>query len=117
MSKEWGPDDIFDVLASRTAREILVLAAEEPVSVRQLAEACDASRPTIYRRINKLTEYELLDETVTIGGPGPHRGTYRTNMDRICFDIEDDDFVVTIHFEEDLVDRFVSAWTGLGRPS
>ncbi|WP_423743258.1 helix-turn-helix domain-containing protein (plasmid) [Haladaptatus sp. SPP-AMP-3] len=113
MSKEWGPDDIFDVLASGTAREILLLSSSAAMSAQQLAEECGASKPTVYRRINKLHEYDLLEQKVVIDERGNHYNTYRTNMDRICFEISDNEFVVTIRFDEDLIDRFVSAWTGL----
>ncbi|KZN24666.1 transcriptional regulator [Haladaptatus sp. R4] len=115
MSKEWGPDDIFDVLASETARDILLLSSSTAMSAGQLARECDASKPTVYRRINKLQEYDLLEQRMVIDNGGNHYNTYRTNMDRICFDIRGDEFVVTIRFEEDLIDRFVSAWTKLGQ--
>ena len=114
VSKEWGPEDIFDVLASETARDILVLSKSEPMSAQELAERCDASKPTIYRRVQKLNEYDLLEEELAIDDGGNHYNTFRANTDRICFDIGEDDWIVTVHFEEDLVDRFVSAWSTLG---
>jgi len=116
VSKEWSPQDIFEVLASRTARDILVASSRREMSARELAETCGVSRPTVYRRINELHKYDLLAQDVAIGREGNHYHTYETNMDRICFDIEDCEFVVTVRFEEDLVDRFISTWTRFGQP-
>ncbi|MFB6178829.1 MAG: helix-turn-helix domain-containing protein [Halorientalis sp.] len=114
MSKEWSPDDVFDVLASQTARNILLLASIEPLSAQQLATACDVSKPTIYRRVTQLQEYDLLEQHLAIQTDGTHYHTYSTNADRICFSIEDEEFVVTIHADQDLVDRFISRWQRLG---
>jgi len=115
VSKEWGPDDIFDVLASETAREILLLSRSESMSAQELAERCGTSKPTVYRRVQKLDEYDLLETDLVVDDSGNHYRTFRTNTDRICFDIEEDDWIVTVHFEEDFVERFVSAWTTLGQ--
>ncbi|MDX1748356.1 MAG: helix-turn-helix domain-containing protein [Halobacteriales archaeon] len=61
MSKEWDPETIFDVLGSEHARSILTVSSQEPMDAEALAEACDTSLPTVYRRVNALQEYDLLD--------------------------------------------------------
>ncbi|MFB6129872.1 MAG: ArsR/SmtB family transcription factor [Salinigranum sp.] len=113
MSKEWAPDDVFDVLASETAREILLQTQGRQLSARELAEECETSRPTVYRRINRLREYDLLGERTVIDDAGNHYSVYETNVNRICFDIVDGEFVVTVRASRDLVDRFGATWRSL----
>jgi len=116
VSKEWSPEDIFEVLASRTARDILLESSGREMSARKLSEACRVSKPTVYRRLNELRKYDLLEQDVAIDREGNHYQTYETNVDRICFDIEDREFVVTVRFQQDLVDRFISSWERFGQP-
>jgi len=116
VSKEWSPDDVFDVLASQTARTILVLASVEPRSVRELAAECNRSKPTVYRRINMLVDYDLLTEQVEIDTTGNHYNTYQTNLERICFEVGEEEFEITIRLRKDLVDRFDELWGALERP-
>jgi hypothetical protein len=68
VSKAWDPDDIFDVLASEDVRRILVATSVRPMSAKELADICDRSLATIYRRIQAMEDYDLLSEELTNGG-------------------------------------------------
>lgn len=116
MSKEWSPDDVFDVLADETARTILLSASRSPRSVQELADACGRSKPTVYRRLNRLAEYDLLTEQIQIDAAGNHFSTYETNLRHICFEVNDEEFEVHIRFRRDLADKFDSLWQALERP-
>lgn len=113
MSKEWEPDTVFDVLGSETAREILALASTRPMPAHELADACDVSLPTVYRRVNVLVEYDMLTEETRIDDDGNHFSAYDTNLERVCFEVEDGSFEVDIHLRRDLVDRFDAMWADL----
>ena len=113
MSKEWEPETIFDVLASETAREVLAVASVRAVAADDLAEHCEVSLPTVYRRVNALVEYDLLDEQTELDADGNHYNTYETNLDRICISIEDGDMSIDIELQRDLVDRFGGLWDDL----
>lgn len=115
VSKEWNPANVFEVLASETAREVLVLASVEPMAARDLAEHCEASLPTIYRRVNVLVEYDLLEKETEFDPDGNHYNTYETTLDQLCIVIEDGDLSVDVQTERDLVDRFGGLWTDLER--
>lgn len=115
MGKEWDPEDIFDVLGSELARHILVLASDESRSARQLAERCGASLPTVYRRVDALQEYGLLDEELRIDEQGNKFRLFETRLNRVCFEVDDDGFDVDVEFRRDTVDQFEAFWTDLER--
>lgn len=114
MSKEWDPETIFDVLGSEHARKILALSSREPMDADALAEQCDTSLPTVYRRVNALQEYDLLQEETHIDADGNHYKTFQTNLQRICFEVNDGGFDIDIALRRDLTDRFDEFWGGLG---
>lgn len=113
MSKEWEPETIFDVLGSERARRILSIASVRPVSANELASAIDTSLPTVYRRVNALVDYDLLKEETTIDDEGNHYKTYETNLQRVCFEVDDGGFTVDIQLRRDMVDRFEAFWSDL----
>lgn len=113
MSKEWEPETIFDVFGSERAREILAMASVEPMSAQEFADRTGASLPTIYRRINALQEYDLLEEQTEIDKQGNHYKTFETNLEEVCFQIEDGSFTVDLRLRHDLVDKFDELWGDL----
>jgi len=113
VGKEWDPETIFDVLGSERARRILALASVQPVSADRIAEHTDMSLPTIYRRVNALEEYDLLEADTRIDTDGNHYKTFETNLERVCFEIEDGGFDVDIRLRRDMVDQFEEFWGDL----
>lgn len=111
--KEWEPESVLDVFGSEYARQILALASVEPMSAEELAEHCDVSLPTIYRRVNALLEYDLLQEETEIDADGAHYKVFETNLKRICFEVEDGGFAIDIELEQDVVDQFTDFWDDL----
>jgi predicted transcriptional regulator len=113
VSKEWQPADLFEVLCSDHARRILIAAEDEPRSAQDLAEHCETSLPTIYRRVNALVEYDLLEESLAIDPSGNHYKTYETNFEQVRFAIEQGGFAAAVDLKRDLVDRFGALWEDL----
>lgn len=105
---------MFDVLESDVARRILVSASDGPMSADELAETCDTSLPTIYRRVNVLEEYDFLTEDRELDAEGNHYKTFETAVERIAFDIDADGFAVDIERRSGVVDQFEEFWTELG---
>lgn len=113
MSKEWEPDDIFDVLASETARRILAATSVRAMSAKELGEVCDTSLPTVYRRVNALLEYDLLSEELEVETDGTQYKTYANDLERIDIRVEDGSFNVNIEIEKDAVDQFGALFSDL----
>lgn len=115
--KEWAPSDVFDVFGDSLARRILVLASERPVSADDLAEQLDVSRPTIYRRVNALVDYDLLSEQQQLDADGNHYQTVETTLRQVVFEIEDGGYNVSLEMRQSLADQFESFWSDLDQPT
>jgi predicted transcriptional regulator len=106
VSKSWDPDDIFDVLASEDVRRILVATSVQPMSARELAEVCDRSLATIYRRVQAMKEYDLLSEEPTVDPDGTQYNEYESDLNEITISVEEGELTVDIDIERDTVDQF-----------
>jgi DNA-binding transcriptional ArsR family regulator len=113
VTREWDPDDVFDVLASETARTILALTSERPLSADELVERCPGSAPTVSRRLNVLVEYDLLVEETAVDPDGHHYRTFETDVESICFDVGSESLDPRVGRERDLLDRVEELWSDL----
>lgn len=111
--KEWGPANVFDVFGDPLARRILVLASERSLSADELARELDVSRPTIYRRVNALIDYDLLQERQQIDRKGNHFQSFETAFERVTFEVTDGGYDIDLQLRQNLVDQFESFWTDL----
>lgn len=103
--RDWDPETVFDVLGSELARRILALAEAKPRSAEELTAHCDASKPTVYRRLSALREYDLIVERTAVDDEGTHYKTYDTALDSIRFSVEPGQFEVDIQLARTLVDE------------
>lgn len=102
--KEWDPETVFDLLGCPTARRILALGAVQPCSAEEVSAHCEASKPTVYRRLNVLTDHDLLVERPAVDDQGTHYKTYETALDEVRFAVESGGFAVDIALTRDVVD-------------
>ncbi|GAA0255306.1 ArsR/SmtB family transcription factor [Haladaptatus pallidirubidus] len=109
MSKEWDPENIFDVLGNAQARQILVLADLKPMSAQELAHHCETSLPTVYRRINELVNYDLLQKQ-TKTEDGAHYQVFKTDLKKVCFEIDEGGFTIDVQLKRQMVDKFEEFW-------
>jgi predicted transcriptional regulator len=106
VSKAWDPNDIFDVLASEDVRQILVATSVRPMSAKELADICDRSLATIYRRIQAMEDYDLLSEELTRDPDGTQYNEYRSDLNEITINVDEGQLNVNIDIERDTVDQF-----------
>jgi hypothetical protein len=106
VSKAWDPDDIFDVLASKDVRRILVATNVRSMSVKELADICDRSLATIYRRIQAMENYNLVSEEITRDADGTQYSEYKSELDEITISVEEGQLDININIEKDTVDQF-----------
>jgi DNA-binding transcriptional ArsR family regulator len=113
---EGDPDvaTVASLLEDGTVREILTRTSVEPMSVRRLKDHCDASGPTIYRRLERLREADLVVErTRPDPDGGHHRQVYAPNLDRVVVDLDDGAFSVRVERDEAMSDRFTRLVEGM----
>jgi DNA-binding transcriptional ArsR family regulator len=71
-----SPAAVLDALGDEGARELLG-AVEEPKTASELSEECGIPLSTTYRKLDRLTEAGLLEETTEIRRDGQHTTRYR----------------------------------------
>lgn len=113
MSVEADPADVLGMLYDEYARSILTMTSSKPMSADQLADACDASLSTVYRRVDELEELGLLHSEAQYDPDGDHYRTFEAAIEHVGIDIEDGELSVTVSRSEDKADRFTRAWETL----
>lgn len=106
VSKAWDPEDIFDVLASEDVRRILVAASVRPMSAKELADVCDRSLATVYRRIGAMERYDLLSGELARDPDGTQYNRYRSDLNELTVRVEEGRLDVNIDIRKDAVDEF-----------
>ncbi|SEO73784.1 Helix-turn-helix domain-containing protein [Halogranum amylolyticum] len=106
------PDDaaVFRLLHDEYARAILTATSRDAMSARELADICDASLPTVYRRVDDLVAQGLVVEDTELDPTGNHYTTYEAAVEHIDIDIDNGEIDVTITQESDAADRFTRVW-------
>lgn len=111
MSGATDAEAVLDLLGDEYARTILRATDGEPRSAAELHETHDLSRPTISRRVNRLAEHRLLDETTRLDPDGGHHfNVYEAAIDRLTVQLDDGDFTVQLELRGDAADRFTRLW-------
>ncbi len=114
MTDRRDPDAVLDVLGDEHARRILALASEQPMSAPALADRCDVSEPTAYRRVNELLDVGLLHEDTQIDADGNHYKAFETRVEAVAVAVDDGALDVRVEARRDLVDRFGAFWGDIG---
>jgi hypothetical protein len=83
------------------------------MSAPELAEACDASKPTIYRRIERPKRFDLLAESMRTDDAGHHRRVYESRFEQLSLELVEGEYRVRIDRQEDPADRFTQLWEGI----
>jgi DNA-binding transcriptional ArsR family regulator len=100
-------ETVAGLLEDETARDILTATSLEPMSASSLKTQCAASGPTIYRRLERLREANLVVERTRVDPDGGHhRKVYAPNLDRIVVDLDDGTLELRIDRRENMADRF-----------
>lgn len=106
MSDVRDPDALADLLGDECARTILVETKKGPRSAAELSDSAGVSEPTVYRRLERLREYDLVTADVQPVTDGKNYKLYRTQLEGIELDLGEDGFEITVSRRERMVDRF-----------
>ena len=114
MTGESKVREIAALLKDEYAHAILIYTSTQEMSAAELSDTCDASVSTIYRRIERLQEHDLLAEQLNLDRDGHHYNTYTARLERIEIELIDGAFEITITYRpEDAADRFTDLFEGL----
>ena len=109
MSGDPSPADLFALLDDEYSRAILTKTSERPMSAQTLSTECDASLPTIYRRLNDLEEADMVEKRTRPDPNGNHRAVYEAAVERVEIDIVDGALDVDVS-GRDAADQFTQVW-------
>ncbi|WP_281194976.1 helix-turn-helix domain-containing protein [Halorubrum sp. F4] len=91
-SREEDPPDVaevLDALADEAARRI-VTALSEPKTASELSEECEVPLSTTYRKLEKLTDASLLNESTDIRRDGQHTTRYSVAFEEVVVSIDEE---------------------------
>lgn len=105
-------EDLLSLLDDEHARAILYAAREEAKSVEQLAADCEASETTVYRRVQRLSDHDLLETAQRPDPDGHHYTVYATRLERVEIELTDDGFEIEVDRAEpeSAADRFTELY-------
>ncbi|MFW6321382.1 MAG: ArsR/SmtB family transcription factor [Halohasta sp.] len=89
-----GAPEAIELLNDSYARELLTTLASGPRRGRELAEACGFSRPTVYRRLNRLEAAGLVGTEIRIAPDGNHCKEFSLVRDELRLTFQDGEIVV-----------------------
>lgn len=78
----------LEVLEDEYARSILEALSDGPKRGRELIDACDGARSTVYQRVNRLVESQLVSEEMTLDPDGHHCKTFHLVHDTITVTVD-----------------------------
>ncbi|WP_324662271.1 ArsR/SmtB family transcription factor [Haloarcula sediminis] len=93
---ERSPAELFGLLDDEYAREILACLVEEPKSARAIGDACDCSRPTVYRRLERLCDAGLVASSMQYDADGHHRKVFRSRLAGVSVELTGDGWTVAV---------------------
>lgn len=83
------PQAVLAALDDDACRAILEATAETALTATELSEECDIPMSTAYRKVEMLTEADLVAEQVRINTTGKHATEYRKNFDDVLVSVAD----------------------------
>ncbi|WP_135663494.1 ArsR/SmtB family transcription factor [Halorhabdus rudnickae] len=114
MTDEDVLEDVASLLEDECARTILAATSAQPMTATELADRCDVSGPTIYRRIEDLRELNLVEtRTRPDTEGGHHEQLYTATLSEVSVRLEDGGFEVTVDRRESIADRFTRLVEGM----
>lgn len=111
MTEDSEFDTLIGLIHDDHAREILVETSVTPLSASELAEQCDASRQTIYRRLKKLQAADLVAEQTRPRKDGHHDTVYIATLDSLMIELNEGMLSFEIdRGRSDAVDELARLW-------
>jgi len=94
-----GFEAAFDALSDADCRAILT-TADEPMTTREIADACDIALSTAYRKVERLSETPLLTEGIRFDRNGDHAAEYTRGTSELCLSFTDAGVTLTVETTE-----------------
>lgn len=106
--------ELMDTIGDEMARRLLIAVRKNPQSAKELAESCEMSLPTVYRRMDALMDHGLVTERTVVTDDGNHYKEYQCNFDRTLISLSDQQFDIEIYRQGNDSDSSAEPWDGFG---
>jgi DNA-binding HxlR family transcriptional regulator len=78
-----APETVLELLTDEYARALVDALQDGPRPARELVGECDGSRPTVYRRLNRLEAAGLVAARTVPHPEGHHRKEFRATVEAV----------------------------------
>lgn len=82
-------DALLELLSDAYACRLLCALDDGPLSATALVDRCEMSRPTVYRRLDRLTEVGLVEARQSVSSTGTHRREFRRTPATVAFHVSE----------------------------
>ncbi|MCU4754429.1 winged helix-turn-helix domain-containing protein [Halobacteria archaeon AArc-curdl1] len=114
MSEDADISELLALLDDEYARAILTETSVEPMSASILSDRCEASLPTVYRRLERLQKCDLISEQTTLAPDGNHYSVYEARLEGLEVTLDDGELTLEVRRrDEDVADKFTRLWEGM----
>ncbi|WP_415379443.1 ArsR/SmtB family transcription factor [Halosimplex sp. TS25] len=83
-------DRLLSILGDEYARGVLSALGDESLPARAIAERSGVSRPTVYRRLDRLERAGIVSASMAIHPDGQHRKEFRVVLDEVEISLPDE---------------------------
>jgi predicted transcriptional regulator len=102
---------LVDLLDDEHVRTILAETSADPLSAAELSDRCGVSVSAVYRRVDRLTDADLLEERTRPRSDGHHDTVYVAALARFELVVGDGDLSFTVErTETDVADELARLW-------
>ena len=102
---------VVALLDDEHTRSILAATSDRPLSANELSEHCGVSTSSIYRRLDRLTDADLVAERTRPRSDGHHETVYVSRLHRFELTVTDGELRWDIDREsDDVADQLTRLW-------
>ena len=94
-------DDLLELLSDEYTRRLLKALSVEARPARELMKVCDISRPTVYRRMNRLQEHGLVSTDTELDPDGNHRKVFETKLEQATVNLRNGEPALRLVIRDD----------------
>jgi predicted ArsR family transcriptional regulator len=106
--------EVYSLLDDEYARRILIETYEETRSASALCDACDASEATVYRRLERLQQQDLVESVQEVDPDKGPQEVYAARLDHVSIDLTAAGFEVDVEYvDETAADRLTRLYEEL----
>lgn len=81
--------ELLSVIGDEYARAVLRALGDDALPAREITDRVDASRATVYRRLNRLKNIGVVETSMAHDPDGHHRKQFQLAVDGLWFEFDD----------------------------